>query len=170
MSQPVVNSVIDGPSPPAQSPTITRVNPTAGCSARQASTSLSSAALLTMAEKVQRAALVEASQITGVEVSIRVEAVAGREAVVVGEQGGTPHADFACGFHADRSAALRIADAPLTTGGGSAVARCAQLDRRRRGPRGEHRGRLRHAPGAHGLWVGRIEARPPGPVRADALV
>ena len=39
--------VMEAPSPPAQSPTTSRVNPTAGCSPRQASTSLSSAALLT---------------------------------------------------------------------------------------------------------------------------
>ena len=47
MSHPRLNSVIDSPSPPAQSPTTTRVKPTLGCSARHASTSLSSAALLT---------------------------------------------------------------------------------------------------------------------------
>ena len=42
-----VNWVMTSPSPPAQSPTITRVKPTSGCSARHASTSLSRAALLT---------------------------------------------------------------------------------------------------------------------------
>ena len=46
-SQPEENSVIESPSPPAQSPTVTRVNPICGCSACHASTSLSSAALLT---------------------------------------------------------------------------------------------------------------------------
>ena len=46
-SQPALNPVMESPSPPAQSPTVTRVNPTCGCSARHASTSLSSAALLT---------------------------------------------------------------------------------------------------------------------------
>src|SRR4051812_35014152 len=46
-SQPDANSVMPAPSPPAQSPTTTRVKPTDGCSTRQASTSLSSAALLT---------------------------------------------------------------------------------------------------------------------------
>ena len=39
--------VNESPSPPAQSPTTHRVNPTDGCSTRHASTSLSSAALLT---------------------------------------------------------------------------------------------------------------------------
>src|SRR4029453_16805281 len=39
--------VMASPSPPVQSPTTTRENATAGCSARHASTSLSSAALLT---------------------------------------------------------------------------------------------------------------------------
>src|SRR5882724_10920995 len=47
LSQPLANSVIDSPSPPAQSPTTRRVKPTLGCSARHASTSLSRAALLT---------------------------------------------------------------------------------------------------------------------------
>ena len=47
MSQSALNPVMASPSPPAQSPTVTRVNPIWGCSARQASTSLSSAALLT---------------------------------------------------------------------------------------------------------------------------
>ena len=46
-SHPLANSVSDSPSPPAQSPTTTRVKPILGCSARQASTSLSRAALLT---------------------------------------------------------------------------------------------------------------------------
>ena len=46
-SQSALNSVMESPSPPAQSPTVTRVNPTCGCSACHASTSLSSAALLT---------------------------------------------------------------------------------------------------------------------------
>ena len=46
-SQPSANSVSDSPSPPEQSPTTTRVKPICGCSARHASTSLSSAALLT---------------------------------------------------------------------------------------------------------------------------
>ena len=47
-SQAALNCVIESPSPPGQSPTITRVKPIAGCSTRHASTSLSSAALLTM--------------------------------------------------------------------------------------------------------------------------
>src|SRR3954469_21300783 len=47
MSQPVANCDCASPSPPAQSPTTTRVKPTCGYSARHASTSLSSAALLT---------------------------------------------------------------------------------------------------------------------------
>src|SRR5262249_58339742 len=47
MSQSLAKPVIESPSPPAQSPTTRRVNPTSGRSARHASTSLSSAALLT---------------------------------------------------------------------------------------------------------------------------
>src|SRR3954470_23207478 len=47
MSHCVGNSLCESPSPPPQSPTTTRVKPTVGCSARHASTSLSSAALLT---------------------------------------------------------------------------------------------------------------------------
>src|SRR6476620_5639901 len=47
VSQPVAKCDCASPSPPPQSPTTTRVNPTCGCSARQASTSLSRAALLT---------------------------------------------------------------------------------------------------------------------------
>ena len=46
-SQLFANSVIASPSPPAQSPTTTRVKPMLGCSARHASTILSSAALVT---------------------------------------------------------------------------------------------------------------------------
>ena len=45
--QSLANCVIDSPSPPGQSPTVTRVKPSSGCSVRQASTILSSAALLT---------------------------------------------------------------------------------------------------------------------------
>src|SRR3954469_13611836 len=46
-SQSLANCDIASPSPPVQSPTTARVNRMWGCSARQASTSLSSAALLT---------------------------------------------------------------------------------------------------------------------------
>src|SRR5688572_9153597 len=50
MSQPFANPVMASPSPPAQSPTMTRVKPRSGCSARQASIILSRAALLTAYE------------------------------------------------------------------------------------------------------------------------
>src|SRR5262245_4480075 len=43
--------------------------------------------VLDAAEKMQRAVLVEPSQVAGVEVSVRSEAVERRETVVVGEQG-----------------------------------------------------------------------------------
>ena len=46
MSHSLMNSVMECPSPPAQSPTTTRVKPTSGCSACQASTMVPSAALL----------------------------------------------------------------------------------------------------------------------------
>ncbi len=45
-SHSLANSVAEGPSPPAQSPTTTRVKPTAGCSVRHDSISRSKAALL----------------------------------------------------------------------------------------------------------------------------
>ena len=53
--------------------------------------------VLDAAEEVHGAALVEPSQVAGVEVSLRVEAVARCEPVVVREQGRAAHADLARG-------------------------------------------------------------------------
>src|SRR5215813_1126986 len=78
--------------------------------------------VLDAAEEVQRAALVETAEVTGVEEPVRVETILRREAVVVREQGRAAHADLAGSSGDDGDTARRVADAHLAARDGRPMA------------------------------------------------